>query len=171
MVQFPIPMGAFRPCGSDAAPERVLDDGTSILVSGWGYPAGADSSLMVDVAAFLGGSFGTAISDIDIYIDWYAESSTTASHVVEFEVSVSGWEPNVTTTALTGLTWNASSTITDNVIGSPAGRPYRCAVLDIATLTNIEEGYPFWLRILRDVSVANNMTGQAIVNSVILDVT
>lgn len=146
---------------SSAFPQFVKNNGTNFPVSGLAYDA---SSAETAYWKFEPVNYGSGNITCDVL--WYADTSTTSTHGVAWEVAIAAITPSSDTTNVeTKAFATAQSASTD--LGSTDAQKLMKTTVTISNLDSVAAGDEVWLKVTRLVSdAADDLTGDAILTSV-----
>ncbi|MFB4265326.1 hypothetical protein [Nonomuraea sp. GTA35] len=144
-----------------AFPQFKITAGTSFPVSGLAYDATTAENAYWKFEPIAYGS-GSITCDVI----WYADTSTTSTHGVTWQVAVAAITPSADTTNVETKSFaTAQSASTD--LGSADAQKLMRTTITISNLDSIAAGDEAWLRVTRLVSDAgDDLTGDAILTSV-----
>ncbi|MDX3100459.1 hypothetical protein [Nonomuraea angiospora] len=147
--------------GPNAYPQYQRNYGTAYTVTGLAY----DSAGSGEVAFWKFTPFGYGSGPIVCDVIWYADTSTTSTHGVTWQLAVAAITPGVDTqNAETKAFAAAQQASTD--LGSADPQKLIKTTVTISNLDNIAAGDEVWLRVTRLVSdAADDLTGDAILTS------
>jgi hypothetical protein len=147
--------------GANAFPGYVRNNGTAFTVSGLAY---ADSA--PEVAFWKFASFAYGSGNITCDIVWYADTSTTATHGVTWEVAIAAITPGTDTQNVETKAFATAQTGSTDLGTTDAQRLMKTTVT-ISNLDSLAAGDEVWIKVTRLTSDANDdLTGDAILTSV-----
>jgi hypothetical protein len=147
--------------GANAFPAYVRNLGTAFPVTGLAYDAGS-----VEVAFWKWTPFAYGSGNIACDVIWYADTSTTATHGVAWQVAIAAITPSVDTTNVESKAFATSQSASTD-LGSTNAQKLMKTTITISNLDSIAAGDEVWLSVSRLVSdVADDLTGDAIITSV-----
>ena len=147
--------------GASAFPQYIKSSGTNFPVTGLAYDATAAETAYWKFQPINYGS-----GNITCDVIWYADTSTTSTHGVTWQVAIAAITPGTDTTNVeTKAFATAQSASTD--LGSTNAQKLMKTTITISNLDSIAAVDEVWLSVNRLVSDANDdLTGDAILTSV-----
>lgn len=146
---------------ASAFPAFVKNNGTNFPVSGLAYDATTAENAYWKFAPFAYGS-----GNITCDVVWYADTSTTSTHGVAWQVAVAAITPGVDTTNVETKAFATAQTASTD-LGSADAQKLVKTTVTISNLDSIAAGDEVWLKVTRLVSdAADDLTGDAILTSV-----
>ncbi|MCK2219712.1 hypothetical protein MF672_038845 [Actinomadura sp. ATCC 31491] len=147
--------------GASAFPQYVRNYGTSFTVSGLAYDASA-----AEVAYWKFNPAGYGSGNVTADVIWYADTSTTSTHGVTWQVAIAAITPGTDTQNVeTKAFATAQQASTD--LGSTNAQKLMKTTVTISNLDSIAADDEVWIKVTRLVSDANDdLTGDAILTSV-----
>lgn len=147
--------------GASGFPQYVKNHGTAFTVTGLAY---ADNP--AEIAFWKFSPAGYTSGNITIDVVWYADTSTTSTHGVAWQVAIAAITPSADTQNVETKSWATSQTGTTD-LGSTDAQKLMKTTIVISNLDGIAAGDEAWLSLTRAVAnAADDMTGDAIVTSV-----
>lgn len=146
---------------SSAFPQFVKNNGTNFPVSGLAYDASSAETAYWKLEPV---NYGSGNITCDVL--WYADTSTTSTHGVAWEVAIAAITPSSDTTNVeTKAFATAQSASTD--LGSTDAQKLVKTTVTISNLDSVAAGDEVWLKVTRLVSDgADDLTGDAVLTSV-----
>jgi hypothetical protein len=142
-------------------PQYVNNFGVAFTITGLAF--GSTSSEIV-FWKFSPAGYGSGNITCDIV--WYADTSTTATHGVAWQVALAAITPGVDTTNVESKSLATSQTGTTD-LGSTNAQKLMKTTITISNLDSIAAGDEAWLSLTRlPGNAADDLTGDAIVTSV-----
>lgn len=146
---------------SSAFAQFVRNQGTNFPVSGLAFDASSAENAYwkLDPASYGSG-------DITCDVIWYADTSTTSTHGVAWQVAIAAITPSSDTTNVETKAFATAQTATTD-LGSTDAQKLMKTTVTISNLDSIAAGDEVWLKVTRLVSdSADDLTGDAILTSV-----
>ena len=146
-------------------PAYVVNQGTAFPVSGLAFDASTSESAFWKFSP-LGYAAGVNVS-LDII--WYADTSTTSTHGVTWQVAVVSITPGTDTTNVETAAYGTTSESTTD-LGSTNAQKLMKNSKTLTTggvLSSFDAGDEVWLRVMRNATDSgDDLTGDAILTSV-----
>lgn len=147
--------------GASGFPQYKITQGTGFPVSGLAFDASTSETAYWKFEPIAYGS-----GNITCDILWYADTSTTSTHGVTWQVNVAAITPNSDTTNVESKTM-ATGQQASTDLGSTNAQKLMKTTITISNLDSIAAGDEAWLRLARLTADGNDdLTGDAIVTSV-----
>jgi hypothetical protein len=147
--------------GPNAFPGYVRNYGTAFTVSGLAFDANAGEVAFWKFATF---NYGSGSITCDVI--WYADTSTTATHGVAWQVQIAAISPGVDLTNVETKAF-ATSQVASTDLGSTDAQKLMKTTITITNLDSVAADDEVWLSITRATGNANDdLTGDAIITSV-----
>lgn len=142
-------------------PQFVKNNGTNFPVTGLAFDASTAEN-----AFWKFDPIGYGSGNITCDVIWYADTSTTSTHGVTWQVAIAAITPGTDTQNVeTKAFATAQQASTD--LGSADAQKLMKTTVTISNLDSVAAGDEVWLRLTRLVSDANDdLTGDAIVTSI-----
>lgn len=142
-------------------PQFVSNAGSNFPVTGLAYDA---SSAETAYWKFNPASYGSGNITCDVI--WYADTSTTSSHGVTWQVAIAAITPGTDTTNVESKSFTTPQSASTD-LGSTNAQKLMKTTITISNLDSVAAGDEVWLRLTRLVSdSSDDLTGDAIVTSV-----
>ncbi|WP_188188031.1 hypothetical protein [Nonomuraea sp. SYSU D8015] len=147
--------------GPSAFPQYVRNYGSQFTVSGLAYDASAS-----EVAYWKFATFGYGSGNITCDVIWYADTSTTASDGVTWQVAIAAITPGVDTQNVETKALAANQQASTDLGGTSPQKLMKTTVT-ITNLDSVAADDEVWIKVTRLVSDAgDDLTGDAILTSV-----
>lgn len=159
--QYLTPEEAHFVTASSGVPQFAINQGTNFPVSGLAF-----DTTTAETAYWKFGPVAYGSGSITCDILWYADTSTTSTHGVAWQVALAAITPGTDTTNVeTKAFATAQSASTD--LGSTDAQKLMKTTVTITNLDSIAAGDEAWLKVTRLVSDSgDDLTGDAILTSV-----
>lgn len=147
--------------GPNAFPQYVRNYGTAFTVTGLAFPTTSATIIFwkFTPSGYTGG-------DITCDVIWYADTSTTSSHGVAWQVQLAAITPGVDTQNVETKALAAGQLATTD-LGSTDPQKLMKTTVVISNLDSVAAGDEVWLALTRVTSnAADDLSGDAIVTSV-----
>lgn len=142
-------------------PQFLKINGTNFPVSGLAYDATTAENAYWKFQALAYGS-----GNITCEIIWYADTSTTSTHGVAWQVALAAITPGTDTTNVETKAFATAHTASTD-LGSTNAQKLMKTTITISNLDSVAADDECWLRVTRLVSdAADDLTGDAILTSV-----
>lgn len=147
--------------GANAFAQYVKTVGTAFPVSGLAFSDLASEAVFWKFAPFAYGS-GSITCDIV----WYADTSTTSTHGVMWQVAIAAITPGTDTQNVETKSFDAAQQASTD-LGSTNAQKLMKTTVTISNLDSIAADDEVWIKVSRVVSdAADDLTGDAIITSV-----
>jgi hypothetical protein len=147
--------------GANAFPQYIRNHGTHFTVSGLTYDASAP-----EVAFWKFAPFGYGSGAISCDIVWYADTSTTATDGVTWQVAMAAITPGVDLTNVEQKAFATAQQASTDLGGTNPQKLMKTTVT-ISNVDSVAAGDEVWIRVTRLTTDANDdLAGDAIVTSV-----
>ncbi|MEV4287372.1 hypothetical protein AB0K40_17850 [Nonomuraea bangladeshensis] len=147
--------------GPSAFPQYVRNYGSQFTVSGLAYDASA-----AEVAYWKFCPFNYGSGNITCDVLWYADTSTTSTHGVTWQVAIAAITPGVDTQNVETKAFAANQQGSTD-LGSTNAQKLMKTTVTISNLDSVADGDEVWIKVTRLVSdAADDLTGDAILTSV-----